>query len=347
MDPQKLDEEWRVRRRLEPIETVMRFDDAGLILGLGTVLSRAGPSARDISIDVSELRLLTLLAAAHRQPAPPLGLAHLRKAADRWRGGEDALASMHLALSGLDRLRRPVSDARRLFFTDRLLNGGFAPETVVRALDLTQPKDDVSKYSPDQPRVPAGSGRTGGQWTSGGASPTTSGSSDLSGRQSGGGRDTNKFKIELPSSFVCSPPKGPITRMSEAAKKLADAIEVTESISKWRELGPKGEALIAAEVEAHGWKLLGIQVPLRTTLGLRIEDVMVEIPPGAIRNATRIVGFIEVKVNGGRYSKLQRDKDALIWSEGGTLLKSVGKYRAGTRLKLGTGLAVVTIPYEP
>jgi hypothetical protein len=59
------------------------------------------------------------------------------------------------------------------------------------------------------------------------------------------------------------------------------------------------------------------------------------------------VGFIEVKVNGGRYSTLQQDKDALILSEGGTLLRPVGKYRAGKRVKLGTGLANVTIPYEP
>jgi hypothetical protein len=135
--------------------------------------------------------------------------------------------------------------------------------------------------------------------------------------------------------------------MSEAAKKLADAIEVTESISKWRELGPKGEALIRAEVLAHGWKLLDFHVPVQTSLGLRVEDVMVEIPPGAIGNATRIVGFIEVKVNGGRYSTLQQDKDALIWSEGGLLLKPVGQYKAGRRVKLGTGLANVTIPYEP
>src|SRR5215469_705252 len=84
----------------------------------------------------------------------------------------------------------------------------------------------------------------------------------------------------------------------------------------------RGEALIRAEVASHGWKTLGIQVGVRTSLGLRIEDVMVEIPPGAIGNPSEIVGFIEVKVNGGRYSSLQQDKDAVIWSEGGILLRS-------------------------
>jgi hypothetical protein len=75
---------------------------------------------------------------------------------------------------------------------------------------------------------------------------------------------------------------------------------------------------------------------------------MVEVPPGTIGNAKTIGGFIEVKVNGGRYSTLQQDKDALIWSEGGVLLKSVKEgYEAGDRVKLGTGLATVTIPYGP
>jgi hypothetical protein len=249
---------------------------------------------------------------------------------------------MHLALSGLNRLKHPVVDARRLFFADRLLSRGFSAEIVVKALA------DIAKYSPEQPRVPAGSGRSSGQWTADDASSATSDSTGQSGGRLEGGRDAGKFKIELPSSFVCAPPKGPITPMSEAAKKLADAIEVTESIAKWRELGPKGEALIKAEVEAHGWRLLGTQVALQTSLGLRIEDVMVEVPAGAIGNAEPIVGFIEVKVNGGRYSTLQQEKDALIWSEGGVLLKSVKRgYEAGDRVKLGTGLATVTIPYEP
>jgi hypothetical protein len=306
------------------------------------VLCNARASVRDVSVDISELRLVTLLAAAHLRRATAPELTHLSKAAQRWQEGDDALASMHLALSGLNRLKRPVADARRMFFADRLLNGGFHSETIIRALDL---HDDVAKYSPDQPRVPAGNGRSSGEWTTGDASGETSDSSGPSGERSGG---ASKLKIELPSSFVCAPPRGPITPMSEAAKKLADAIEVTESIAKWRELGRKGEALIKAEVEAHGWTLLGTQVPLRTSLGLRIEDVMVEVPPGAIGNAKTIVGFIEVKVNGGRYSTLQQDKDALIWSEGGVLLKSVKEgYEAGDRVKLGTGLATVTIPYGP
>ena len=128
---------------------------------------------------------------------------------------------------------------------------------------------------------------------------------------------------------------------------MGDTVEVADSISKWRELGPKGEAVIAAAVEARGWMLLGRQIYVRTTLGLRVEDVMVHVPAGSTGNATAYDGFIEVKVNGGRYSLIQEEKDALIGSVGGTLLKPVGKYEAGERIILETGLANMRITYEP
>lgn len=347
MDPQQLDDEWRARRRVDPIETVMRFGDTGLVLGIGTVLSKAGSSPRDIAIDVSELRFLTLLAAAHLRPATPLGLAHLRKAAERRREGQDALASMHLALSGLDRLERPVSDARRLFFADRLLGGGFAAETIVRALDLNSPNDYATKYSPDQPRVPAGSGRPSGQWTSDGGSPLGSSPSapDASERQSNADHDKRTFTVELPWTIACGPAPA-ISPFTQAVKAVADSVEITDSVSKWQELGPKGEVAIQEAVKARGWILLGIRIPVRTSLGLRVEDVFVRVPAGTAGNAETYDGFIEVKVNGGRYLPLQQAKDAVIGTEGGTFIKGVDKYRAGDKEVLETGLANVTITYE-
>jgi hypothetical protein len=137
---------------------------------------------------------------------------------------------------------------------------------------------------------------------------------------------------------------GPI---GDAVKEVANAVEIADSVSKWRELGPKGEIAIQEAVRARGWTLLGSQVYVRTALGLRVQDVMVHVPAGTAGNASAYDGFIEVKVNGGRYSSLQQAKDALIWSEGGVLLRTVGKYPAGTRVTLGTGLANVTITYEP
>jgi hypothetical protein len=72
---------------------------------------------------------------------------------------------MHLVLSGLDRLQHPTSDAQRLFLAEALLNEG-VPADVILAVIAT---GDLHKFNPEQPRVPAGNGRTSGQWTSDGA----------------------------------------------------------------------------------------------------------------------------------------------------------------------------------
>jgi hypothetical protein len=73
---------------------------------------------------------------------------------------------MHLALATLGRLPRPRDAARRLFLADKLLEAGSEPETILRALDLDPDEVLTRAYNPDQPRVPAGSGRESGQWTS-------------------------------------------------------------------------------------------------------------------------------------------------------------------------------------
>lgn len=75
--------------------------------------------------------------------------------------------------------------------------------------------------------------------------------------------------------------------------------------------------------------------------------MMVHVPAGTAGNATAYDSFIEVKVNGGRYSSLQQAKDALIGSVGGTLLRQVGDRHAGSRIVLETGSANVRITYAP
>jgi hypothetical protein len=368
----------------------MRFADAGLVLGAGSVLSPAGDTARDISIDISQPRLLALLAAAHLRAATASGLAHIRRAAERWGEGEDHLASMHLALSRLDRLGRPAADAQRLFLADRLLDGGFRAETIIKALDLPL-SGGTWKYSPDQPRVPAGSGRTSGEWTADeasapGATPssarqaasppairgavqydqsTRAASPPQASQQKPRTADPSSafdpartaaatspartFSVQLPFAIVgaAGPPIFDVSEFSDAVKALADTVEIAESIAKWRELGPKGEAAIREAVQARGWTVLGKQVYVRTSEGLRVEDLMVHIPVGTAGNATAYNGFIEVKVNGGWYSPRQKQKDAIIGSTGGTLLSPVAGYEVGKEIKLETGLANVTITYEP
>ncbi len=161
--PEDSDKRWRADLSVGKSNLSLRFSDDGLLLGTGTVLARVNDAARDIEIDVTQPRLTSLLAAAHLRLPTPAGLAHLRKAAERWREGEDGLAAMHLALSRLDRLERPLADDQRLFLADGLLDAGLDAETLIRALDLdTVQNRRASKYSPSQPRVPAGSGRTVG-----------------------------------------------------------------------------------------------------------------------------------------------------------------------------------------
>jgi len=168
---ERLEKAWRARRRSTAIDTVMRFSDHGLTLGAGTLLIKSLIGRRSLSVDPSEPRLMALLAAAHNRRPSAEALAHLSKAAERWSEGDEALAAMHLALSQLDTLRDPEADAYRLFLADRLLTSGFEASVLIGAVGGDRPAPEpFLKYDADQPRVPAGSGRTSGEWTSGGGS---------------------------------------------------------------------------------------------------------------------------------------------------------------------------------
>ena len=155
---EQLERAWRQRRQSAPIEAEVRFAEEGLLLGAGTLLASSGAES-----SAPDARMTVLMTAAHLKAPSATALAHLRKAAQRWREGDDALASMHLALSGLGRLRWPEADARRLFFADTLLDAGVAADDLLKALTAAPIADSLARYSPDQPRVPAGSGRASGQ----------------------------------------------------------------------------------------------------------------------------------------------------------------------------------------
>jgi hypothetical protein len=77
-----------------------------------------------------------------------------------------ASALVHLALSRTERLAEPEADAKRLFLADALLSAGAAPAHILTALGVgASVPGALSKYSPDQPRVPAGNKRISGRWT--------------------------------------------------------------------------------------------------------------------------------------------------------------------------------------
>jgi hypothetical protein len=342
MDPERAPEQWRAHLASNPVIPAMSFQKDGLVLGAGTLLWRS-----DAVPELAEPRLVVLLAAAHRRIARPLALAHIRKATSCWREGSDALASVHLALSRLDRLESPVADAQRMFWADRLLEEGFQPPAVISALDCRSPRCGLRKYSPDQPRVPAGSGRTSGEWSAGSGSPADSSQpASTAGRNAPAGKhDTRSFRVELPTLINCGVAPGALTPFGQAVELVADGVEVADVVSKWRELGPKGEAAVREAVIARGWRVIGQQVFVRTSLGLRVEDLMVYVPPGTDGNATGFDAFIEVKVNGGRYSPLQQAKDAIIATSGGILITPVRRYEVGEHIVRETGLANVTITY--
>jgi hypothetical protein len=166
---EELNKAWLARTADVPIEPAMSFQRDGLVLGAGTVLAPIDQDncGRSICIDGDETRLLTLLSAAYGRAVGGEVLGHLRRGALRWGEGDAALASVHPALTRLGRLAAPREAARRLFMADGLMQAGAEPDMILRALGLDDSGcEQVLKfYNPDQPRVPAGSGRVSGQWT--------------------------------------------------------------------------------------------------------------------------------------------------------------------------------------
>jgi hypothetical protein len=146
----------------------MTFTQAGLALGRGTILAefeKKGRAAGGLALDGEEARLLSLLTAAYREPLAGGVIEKIRRAVEYWRAGEKALAQIHLAFMGLPRVDE--TDAYRLSLAEIALEKGVSPSELMKALGFPRAARDLEKYSPDQPRVPAGSGRESGQWTSG------------------------------------------------------------------------------------------------------------------------------------------------------------------------------------
>jgi hypothetical protein len=148
------------------------FDGDELVLGARTnlaVVRRDGVRQGEKSPRVDEARLSALLAIAYGRSISALSLAHARRAVEKMREGDTTMALMNLALTGLGKLTDVVEDSRRLSMADGLMTAGVEPRVILQALELESgaPGGRAAKYDPDQPRVPAGSGRASGQWTSG------------------------------------------------------------------------------------------------------------------------------------------------------------------------------------
>ena len=164
--------DWRDKGLGRPLHRAMTFTQAGLVLGRGTLLAefeKKGRATGGLAFDGEEARVLSLLTAAYREPLAGGVIETIRRAGEFWRAGEKALAQTHLALLGLPKIDE--ADAYRLFLAGTALEKGVNPSELMKAFGFPRPARDIEKYNPDQPRVPAGSGRESGQWASGGGAP--------------------------------------------------------------------------------------------------------------------------------------------------------------------------------
>jgi hypothetical protein len=221
---ERLEKAWCDLKALVPIDPVIRLADEGLVLGAGTILARASRAWRNDRIG-DPARLAALLSAAYSRPTSTTTLNHVRRAAEQWDKGDRAPALVHLSLSGLERLDDPESAAKRLFLADCLIEAGLEPETILRVLAGGRDSAGLERrYNPGQPRVPAGSGRVSGQWTSGGAAQAA----DAQGHASAGSKKppivvSGAIVVPLPGAGPLFPPGLPdaagawLTRLSKAA----------------------------------------------------------------------------------------------------------------------------------
>ena len=163
-----LQKRWQESVRFRGLHAAMSLEKDALVLGAGTVLARRDHDGA-LALDGEDARLLRLLSVAYGRSVSTSVLGTLRKASRHARAGDDAMAAMYLALAKLPKLHDPSDSACRLFIADGLMAEGVSPRDIWNAPDFDpEPLDELDKrHNPDQPRVPAGSGRASGEWTSG------------------------------------------------------------------------------------------------------------------------------------------------------------------------------------
>jgi hypothetical protein len=155
---------WHARKRSVPVSPVLNLAPEGLVLGAGTVLVPADGARRLQSLRGQEARVLALLSAAYGKAIAPSVLGNIERAANAWSEGDNCLAYIHLAHTGLRDLPDPYEAARRLFIVDGFMKAGTSPRAVFDALGLGAAYTDAVEkvYNPAEPRVPAGSGSKSG-----------------------------------------------------------------------------------------------------------------------------------------------------------------------------------------
>ena len=160
-----LDAAWRDERarRLAKFRRLPALAEHGLELGAMTVLAkriRDRWGAADLAVDGREARILALLAGAYWHPVSPSVIGNLRRAAKAMARGDRALAAIHIAHTGLQKIDQDERTAFRLFAAERLLDAGVSPRELMCGLGLDPWPLDALKYNPAESRDERG------RWTS-------------------------------------------------------------------------------------------------------------------------------------------------------------------------------------
>lgn len=161
----------------------------GLVLGRGTLFDARKRGATDNAIDGNELRIIALLTGTFGRPIAGGVIDKMRRACAIWQEGDKGLAQIYLALAGLPRIGD--WDAYCLHLADKSLARGVTPFELMKAIGFPEAAREVEKYSENQPRVPSGSGRESGRWTSGAGGSGSGGGADAESGQGTPGNDAS------------------------------------------------------------------------------------------------------------------------------------------------------------
>ncbi|MGO9396301.1 MAG: hypothetical protein ACLP19_00475 [Xanthobacteraceae bacterium] len=167
------------RERAAFASPAMIFTPQGLMLGAGTILVTAEGARKLQNLKGREQCVLALLSAAYNTAVAPSVLGNIERAAKSWSEGNDFVAHIHLAHTGLHALDDFPRAAHRLRMAKGALDHGASPRAVFEALHLDARYIGTLEklYNPAQPRVPAGH-PDGGEWTRGDWSGAANASSD-------------------------------------------------------------------------------------------------------------------------------------------------------------------------
>jgi hypothetical protein len=202
----------------------MIFTPQGPMLGAGTIVVPAEGARKLQSLKGREGRVLALLSAAYGKAVAPSVLGNIERAAKSWSEGDDLVAHIHLAHTGLRALDDFPQAAHRLRMAKGALDHGATPLAILQALRLDARYINAleKRYNPEQPRVTAGH-PAGGQWTRGGWGDGEE-ASDRAPAQEGSGREATQQSPLASRMLPPVPPPTPSVLSASAHARCSNSV---------------------------------------------------------------------------------------------------------------------------